>query len=232
MLVLMRCTLLCLALLLVACATQVEVKGHFPEPLRQPLPFSGALVLQERLQNATYRATHGQTIEVAIGAAQSEMFKTMVPYLFEKVQVSDELASALARRPDLTLVPELRDFQIATPDDTQLKIFEVWLRYLIQIYDREGQLLLGWPVAAYGKTQSQFMKSDEDALNQAAIVALRDAGARLVLEFESEPLIQRWMRQQQHRKNGGTNDDQEGQASREASSLHSPSTRPSSAGEH
>lgn len=183
------------ALLLTACATQVEVTGHFPEPLRQPLPFDGTLVLEERLQNSTYRAPHGKTVEVAIGAAQSRMFETVAPRLFQSFQVSDDLSSALAQRPDLTLLPELREFQIATPDDTQLKIFEVWLRYLIQVYDRNGQLLVTWPLAAYGKTQNQFMKSDEDALNQAAMVALRDAGARLALEFEQEPLIQRWIQQ-------------------------------------
>lgn len=188
------------ALLLTACTTQVEVNGHFPDPLRPPLPFAGTLVVEERLQKSTYRAPHGKTVEVAIGAAQSRMFETVTPRLFQSFEVSDDLAAALAQQPDLTLVPELREFQIATPADTQLKIFEVWLRYLIQVYDRDGQLLLTWPIAAYGKTQDQFMKSDEDALNQAAMVALRDAGARLALEFEHEPLIQRWMRQTLHQQ--------------------------------
>lgn len=196
----LRCLLLIPALLLTACATQVEVKGHFPEPLRRPLPFNGVLVLDERLQNAAYRATHGKTIEVAIGSAQTQMFTTVAPHLFQAFHTSDDLSSALAQRHDLTLMPELRDIQIATPDDTQLNIFEVWLRYLIEIYDQEGRLLVTWPVVAYGKTQDQFMKSDEDALNQAAMVALRDAGARLTLEFEQEPLIQRWIGHQLHRR--------------------------------
>lgn len=195
-----RCLLLLSALLLTACATRVEVSGHFPKPLRQPLPFSGVLVLEERLQNAAYRNTHGKAVEVALGAAQTQMFKTVAPHLFQSFHFSDGLASALQQQRDLILVPELRDIQIATPDDTQLKIFEVWLRYLIDIYDRDGRLLVTWPVVAYGKTQNQFMKSDEAALNQAAMVALRDAGARLSLEFEQEPLVQRWLERQLYRR--------------------------------
>lgn len=196
----MRCIALLFALLLAACSTQVEVRGNFPQPLHQPLPFTGALVLQEKLQNSAYRTTEGRKVEVAIGSAQAQMFKTVTPHLFTTLQVSEDFNTALRGSADLILVPELREIQIATPRDTQLKIYEVWLRYLIRIYDADGGEILGWPLAAYGKTQSQFMKSDEDALNQAAIVALRDAGARLTLEFEHDPSIRRWMQQQLHQR--------------------------------
>lgn len=194
----MRCIALLFALLLTACSTVVEVTGHIPQPLSQPLPFHGALVLEEKLRNSAYRTTSGHKVEVSIGAAQAQMFTTIVPHLFSTLLVSADFEATLNTQAELILLPELREIQVATPNDTQLKIYEVWLRYLIHIYDNAGREIVRWPLAAYGKTQSQFMKSDEDALNQAAIVALRDAGARIALEFEREPLVQRWIQQRLH----------------------------------
>ena len=44
-----------------------------------------------------------------------------------------------------------------------------------------------WPITAYGKTPTAFLQSDEEAVNLAAVVALRDAGAHFITTFGSTP---------------------------------------------
>ena len=68
--------------------------------------------------------------------------------------------------------------------------------YNIQVFDSDGDILADWLMTSYGKTQDRFMASSEDALNEAAIVALRDAGTRLVIELPRVPEVRAWLAQQ------------------------------------
>jgi hypothetical protein len=91
------------------------------------------------------------------------------------------------------IVPEITEVQLATPMETQLNVYEVWLKYNLKVYDGNGQPVADWMMSAYGKTQSRFLKSDEEALNQATVMALRDAGARLLTGFQQIPEIRQWL---------------------------------------
>ena len=58
----------------------------------------------------------------------------------------------------------------------------------IRLNDR----LATWPVTAYGKTPTAFLQSDEEAVNLAAVVALRDAGAHFITSFLRVPEVSAW----------------------------------------
>jgi len=49
---------------------------------------------------------------------------------------------------------------------------------------------------AYGKTPDSFMASKTGAIEQAAITALRDAGAKLLLDFYRIPAVYAWVSKQ------------------------------------
>ena len=49
---------------------------------------------------------------------------------------------------------------------------------------------------AYGKTPDAFMYSKSEAIEEASIIALRDAGAKLMLDFYRIPAIYGWMMEQ------------------------------------
>ena len=53
--------------------------------------------------------------------------------------------------------------------------------------------LAAWPITAYGKTPTAFLQSDEEAVNLAAVVALRDAGAHFVTSFGATPDVAVWL---------------------------------------
>ena len=84
---------------------------------------------------------------------------------------------------------------VLEPEETKIKMYEVWIKYNMKVYDARGSLLADWIITAYGKTPTEFMKSDKTALNEALIIAVRDVGAGLSLRFRHVPEIQAWMGQ-------------------------------------
>ena len=55
------------------------------------------------------------------------------------------------------------------------------------------ELLAEWPITAYGKTPTALLQSAEEAVNLAAVVALRDAGAHFVTSFGATPDVAVWL---------------------------------------
>ena len=56
-----------------------------------------------------------------------------------------------------------------------------------------SERLAAWPITAYGKTPTAFLQTDEEAVNLAAVVALRDAGAHFITTFGAMPDIAAWL---------------------------------------
>ncbi len=99
---------------------------------------------------------------------------------------------------DLLLSPRVDEFQYSMPRETKVNVFEIWIKYNMRVYSNDGQLIADWIMSAYGKTPTAFMKSKEEALNEAVIMALRDIGASLSLGFSRVPEIRAWL--EQHNK--------------------------------
>ena len=55
----------------------------------------------------------------------------------------------------------------------------------LEIAADDIQAFADWTLSAYGKTPTAFMQSDIDAVNLAAVMALRDAGANFITSRES-----------------------------------------------
>ncbi|MFZ5654877.1 MAG: hypothetical protein ACOY42_10870 [Pseudomonadota bacterium] len=182
---------LALAAALAGCATQVEVSGTFPAPVTRRLPVSVTLVLEPDFRAYRLEVTEPNEISLALGESQAELFRTVTGAMFRELQVGSAATPPAAT--DLILVPRVEDVQIATPTETQLKIFEVWVRYRLQLLDRAGNPVADWSLAAYGKTPSRMLESAGDALHQASIMALRDAGAALITGFTQAPGVAAWL---------------------------------------
>jgi hypothetical protein len=180
---------LCLSLLLGGCTTTaVTVEATFPErPVVQQLPLKVAVVYDEAFQRYTLSESIPQrgNWEIDLGAAQVALFRAMLPALFSAVTERD----ALAPEPEdstaeLLLRPQLQDMQFSIPYQTRSNFFEVWLKYEIELYERDGETLVArYPLTGYGRTRDGFLDSAQVAIEQAAITALRDAGAFFAIEF-------------------------------------------------
>ena len=66
-----------------------------------------------------------------------------------------------------------------------------------QYIDENNVLIESWFMPAYGKTPDSMMLSRSNAITTAATVALRDAGAKLLLDFYRIPSVYSWMERQQ-----------------------------------
>jgi len=64
------------------------------------------------------------------------------------------------------------------------------------IQAKDGVLITNWFMPAYGKTPDSFMADKEKAIEQATVIALRDAGAKLMLDFYRIPAINDWLSRQ------------------------------------
>ena len=85
---------------------------------------------------------------------------------------------------DALIEPSIDAFEFSTPEQSNTDAFAVWIRYRMKVYDRDGNLVSNWPVAAYGKSQKSGI-GGSDALQRAAILAMRDAAALMVMKFDN-----------------------------------------------
>ncbi|GAA5315384.1 MAG: hypothetical protein AseanaTS_05890 [Candidatus Pelagadaptatus aseana] len=184
--------------LLTGCESTVEVSGNYPKPLIQPMPVDGGLILDEDFRNYSFfeQDKRRWSRTITLGNSQAEMLRTVVPSMFTSLEVRESMPANFSGKPQLWLHPTALEFQYATPRETRLKLFEVWIKYQIKAYDNQGQIQADWIVTAYGKTPTAFLRSEEEALNLAVVVALRDFGANLSLTTPKVAELQQWLAQQ------------------------------------
>lgn len=204
----------CIVMLLTACgAKQVIVQGNFPEPLLEPVPLSiGVVYTDEFANHEFFDEAAGRTDTdwlVSTGAAQVEFWDTLLGGMFKRIVRLREHADLHEHENqlDAVIVPYIEDLQYTIPTHTNVKIYEIWMRYRFQlvslddIHDHDNDALTlnpdvsfaDWQLTAYGKTPTAFMQTDEAAVNLAAVVALRDAGANFVTSFQRVPQVAQWL---------------------------------------
>lgn len=187
------------AILLSGCTHTLIVDGRFPSPLVSEMPYTLGVHYPQEFTAYRYEEQSEDRAKwiIDMGEAQTDMFSTVLPGMFSEVRVLDTLPSAgQSTDPDavdIVIKPSMEEFQYTLPSETKIKVYEIWLKYNVQVYDSQGSLIADWILTAYGKTPSGFMQSDEAALNQAVVVALRDAGANLSLNFARVPEVRAWL---------------------------------------
>ena len=206
--------LLCLTLLGAGCASkQVVVEGKFPAPLLEPLPitmgviYPSAFAQHEFFDEAKGRAESDWLVKT--GEAQVEFWDILLTGLFDNVvHIRDwETVQNRGTEIDGVLIPAIAELQYTIPTHTNVKVYEIWMRYEFRLVDigaihqqEDGALsfnpeerIAQWPITAYGKTPTAFLQSDEEAVNLAAVVALRDAGAHFITTFGRTPDVAAWL---------------------------------------
>ena len=96
---------------------------------------------------------------------------------------------------DAVLIPEVAELQYALPAQTNVKVYEIWIRYRLQLVTAGGDPIADWTMSAYGKTPTALLQTDQSAVNLAAVMALRDAGANFATGFSRVPEVQAWLQQ-------------------------------------
>ena len=69
----------------------------------------------------------------------------------------------------------------------------MWLKYTLRLLSPEGDYIADWVLTSYGKTPQSGFRSNEAAINEAAVVALRDLGSSFTLSFSQVPEVRDWL---------------------------------------
>lgn len=183
------------AVLVTACGGTVQVKivQQFPEVVSEPRDIKAAIVFDQTF--STYIARPTENISIDIGSAQVALLTNAFRGLFQQVQT---VTSRDQLNPDteLVIIPSVLQVQVSTPSDFYLNVYEVWIKYNLDLETAEGEPIDSWFMPAYGKTPGSMLASKTNAIEEATIVALRDAGAKLLLDFFRIPSVYGWMDQQ------------------------------------
>ncbi len=195
-----------LSLLLVSCgANEVIVTGSFPSPLIEPLDYtvgvfySDEFVSHEMVDEATGKGEADWRVET--GEAQVALWNNIFSTVFSQKLLLNEKPTEEnpAKAVNLVIVPHVEELQYAIPSHTKIKVFEIWMRYRFELLSNIGEPLGSWNMTAYGKTPKTLVlgieggQSNEEAVNLAAIMSLRDAGANFVMTFRDAPPMASWL---------------------------------------
>jgi len=180
---------------------QVIVQGNFPAPLVSKIPVSLGVWYGDDFANHEIFDESRSRAEsdwiVKTGQAQVQMWDTLLTGMFENLVhlKARPAAGSDIEGVDMVLIPHVEELQYAIPTQTHIKVYEIWMRYRFEMVTTDGEKIAEWFMTAYGKTPTAFLQSSEKAVNFAAVMALRDAGAHFVISFGSDPELREWMQQ-------------------------------------
>ena len=181
-----------LALLGSGCAASVAVEQAFPPPLIEPLPLRMAVYYPESLAGFTYHEKSGADRDwtVQLGPANVSMFDSVFSRLFRESQRVGDMQNAAQEMsaPDGIVSPAVDAFEFSLPGQAADDQMGVWIRYNVDVYAADGQLIVRWPVTAYGQSGTDGA-SDEESMKRALVLAMRDAAATIAVGFATQPKI-------------------------------------------
>ncbi len=194
-------TWLIVLLFVASCSStkQVVVEGNFPPPLMSKIPvnlgvwYGDDFAKHEIFDESRSRAESDWIVKT--GQAQVQMWDTLFSGMFENLVhlKARPTAGADIQGVDMVLIPHIEELQYAIPTQTHVKVYEIWMRYRFEMMTTDGEKIAEWLMTAYGKTPTAFLQSSEKAVNFAAVMALRDAGAHFVVSFGREPTVREWL---------------------------------------
>ena len=181
---------------LAACSSNVIVESKFPSPLVEALPVRMGIIIPEELYNYIYQEEiRDESLwTIALGDANVAMLKPLYSKMFQETRKVDAVPTDESI--DGVLKTTLEKFEFDVPVNEKNKFVEVWIQYQLSLFDPDGNMVTAWPVSGYGK--HELGHSKEDAVQRAAIVAMREVGAAIATKFAQQPQIKNWLAEKQH----------------------------------
>ena len=173
------------------CASTVALEQtSIPEPHVEKIPIDVVLRVPDEFHNFVHEENvlGRDTWTIELGSANATFFEQLFGYMFDSVQVigpDDELHDMEF---DAVVEPSIEGFEFSVPNQSKTEAFAVWIRYRMQLYDSVGTDAGIWTVSAYGKSQKEGL-GGSDSLRRAAVLAMRDAAALILLQMDKATQI-------------------------------------------
>jgi hypothetical protein len=156
-----------------------------PTPLIHKIPASVGLRMPENFENYVHvEQVYGrEEWSINLGRSNAALFTQLFGYMFENVIVLNDSDDPKTLAIDALIEPSIDAFEFSVPNQSKTDSFAVWIRYRIRVFDFDGNEVANWPVSAYGKSQTASI-SGSQALQRAAILAMRDAAALMIIKLD------------------------------------------------
>lgn len=183
----------CLALLVLAgCgAVKVIASTNIPSPLVTKIPVGVALYMPAEFAGYVHKEERWSTDwHIELGKAQSEGLTRLFNAMFERVVPVDSVNAGAQLGGDIKAIlePSVEEYAFVTPRDAGSPFFAVSIKYRVNVYAPDGRLADSWGFTGYGTSPSQGL-SNVAPLTEATALAMRDAGAKLAVEFRDQAVV-------------------------------------------
>ena len=176
-----------LAGLLAGCGASVKMAAPtIPTPLLDQINMTVGLRMPPEFEHFVHEESiyGAQEWSIDLGRSNAALFEQLLAYMFTSVIIIGPEDDPQLMALDAVIEPSIDAFEFSTPEQSNTEAFAVWIRYRLKVYDPEGKMTSNWPVAAYGKSQTTTL-GDSDALQRAAVLAMRDAAALMIMKFDN-----------------------------------------------
>ena len=178
-------------LLLSGCGpVKLVATTNIPPPLVVKLPVSVALFVPQEFSTFAHdEERSGTDWHVELGRAQTDGLTRLLNAMFENVVLVESLNDGSAAGDIRAILePSIEEYAFVTPRDAGSPFYAVSIKYRMNVYTPDGRLADSWGFTGYGTAPAQGISSDQP-LTQATALALRDAGAKLAVEFRDQAIV-------------------------------------------
>lgn len=173
-------------LLLGGCSSTVTLDmPTIPEPHTEKIPVDVAVRIPAEFQDFihTEEVLGKDTWTIHLGSSNANFFTQLFGFMFDSVIILGPDDDPRDHQFDALIEPSIEGFEFSVPAQSQTDAFAVWVRYRISVFDSIGNPASSWTVSAYGKSQKEGL-GGSDSLRRAAILAMRDAAALIIMQMD------------------------------------------------
>jgi hypothetical protein len=183
-----------LALVVLAGCGPVKLVANtnIPTPLVVKIPIAVALFVPKEFSTYVHNEERWSTDwHVELGKAQTDGITRLMNAMFERVITVDSVGAGQAQTESgirAILEPSVEEFAFVTPRDAGSPFFAVSIKYRVNVYLPNGKLADSWGFTGYGTAPAEGLSS-APPLQTATALAMRDAGAKLAVEFREQAIV-------------------------------------------
>jgi hypothetical protein len=164
---------------------------NIPTPLVVKIPIAVALFIPKEFSTYVHNEERWSTDwHVELGRAQTDGITRLMNAMFERVITVDSVSAGQTQADGVRAIlePSVEEFAFVTPRDAGSPFFAVSIKYRVNVYLPNGKLADSWGFTGYGTAPAEGLSS-APPLQAATALAMRDAGAKLAVEFREQAIV-------------------------------------------
>jgi len=177
---------------LAACGSvKLVARTNIPAPLVTRIPVAVALYMPKEFSGYVHKEKRWSTDwNIDLGKAQSDGLTRLFGAMFERVVDVDSINAGAQLGGDIRAIlePSVEEYAFVTPRDAGSPFYAVSIKYRVNVYAPDGRLADSWGFTGYGTWPSEGL-SNTVPLTEATALAMRDAGAKLAVEFRDQAVV-------------------------------------------